>query len=744
MKNNDLKSEASQLSHAEAINLIHQLEVHQIELEVSNDELIQAKEQIEFAARKYAGLYNFAPTGYITLSSDGTILEANISGAKMLAKERVYLINSRFDFFVSNDTKKVFNLFLEKAFRSNTRESCEITLASSENQPVFVHLTGIFTEKGDQCLVNMFDITTSKQVALLKEIHHEVLEILNEPETLRDTLPRLINIIKIKCGFDAVGIRLEDGDDFPYFAQNGFSTDFLCTENSLVSRTKDGELFYDKNGDVSLECFCGLVIAGKADPANPLMNERGSIWTNDSFPFLSIPSDEDPRMNPRNLCIHHGYASMALIPIKNTSRNIGLIQFNSRSKDFFTPDLIENLEGIARHIGEVLIRKKAEEELQKLEAKHSSMISNISEVIGIIGADGFMKYKSPNIEKWFGWQPQDLIGTDGFLTVHPDDLQRIQKEFFALLEDPSLIKKVIYRYKCKDGSYKPIELTATNQLKDPAISGILLNYRDITERQEAELEIKLMNTELLKLNVEKDKFFSIVSHDLRSPFQTLLGYFPLTMEEIKTYPLEKVQLLLMNMRTSSEKLYVMVENLLEWSKMQQGLIGFSPSSIRLKEAISSLLVIIRKSSDKKMIKISCDIPEHLVVTADKRMLESILNNLIFNAVKFTHKSGKITISAMTIPGNYVGISIKDTGIGMNKDMIDRLFHLDADISTKGTEGEYSTGLGLFICKDFVDKHGGRIWVESEEGKGSTFQFALPGKANDLSVFSFSPGMKKGN
>ena len=853
---------------ANVLQLTHELELHQMELKASNDELNLAIEQTETVARKYAGLYDFAPTGYFTLSNDGTIIGANINGAKMLGKEPAFLVNSRYGFFVSDDTKQIFTLFLEKAFRSKAKESCEITLTSSGNQPVFAHLTGIVTEKGDQCLVTMVDITSSRQSALYKEIHHEVHEILNESGALYDAIPRLIDTLKIKGGFDAVGIRLQDGDDFPYFAQNGFLTDFLSTENTLVCRTKDGGLCRGKNGDISLECFCGLVISGNADPGNPLFTARGSFWTNDSFPFLSISSDEDPRLHPRNVCVHHGYASMALIPIKNTSRNIGLIQFNDRRKDFFTPDLIGILEGIASHIGDVLMRKKAEDELQEserqyrilvenspvgiligqganfryvnqqmaeitgysveelmmtpfmdlvypedretvknnyqkrqkgeavdpryhfrivkkdgclawieingsktewkgepavinfvsditkrkqaeavrleLEAKHSSMISHISEVIGIIGADGFMKYKSPNMEQWFGWQPEDLIGTDGWLTVHPDDLQRIQKEFYSLLEDASLEKTLIYRYKCKDGSYKPIELTATNHLKDPAINGILLNYRDITERQEAEEELKLMNAELKKLNVEKDKFFSIVSHDLRSPFQALLGYFPLTMEIIKTYPLEKIQLLLMNMRNSSENLYVMVENLLEWSKMQQGLIGFSPSSIRLKEVISEVLVIIRKSSDKKMIKISCDIPEHLVVTADKRMLESILNNLIFNAVKFTNKNGKITISAMVIPGNFVGISIEDTGIGMNKDMIDRLFHLDADISTKGTEGEYSTGLGLFICKDFVKKHGGRIWVESEEGKGSTFQFALPGKANDLSVFSFSPGMKKGN
>ena len=140
------------------------------------------------------------------------------------------------------------------------------------------------------------------------------------------------------------------------------------------------------------------------------------------------------------------------------------------------------------HATDITGRKKVEEALQISEAKHSSMISNISDVIGIIGLDGLMKYKSPNIEKWFGWQPQDLVGTDSFSTVHPDDLERIQKEFFALLGKSNSTKTVEYRYKCKNGSYKPIELTAINLVNDPNISGVLLNYHDITERKKVEEE----------------------------------------------------------------------------------------------------------------------------------------------------------------------------------------------------------------------------------------------------------------
>jgi len=141
-------------------------------------------------------------------------------------------------------------------------------------------------------------------------------------------------------------------------------------------------------------------------------------------------------------------------------------------------------DGIVKDITE---RIQADKKLQESDAKHASMVSNISDVIGIIGIDGIMKYKSPNIEKWFGWQPDDLIGTDGWLTVHPDDLERIQNEFFTLLKNDNSSVTVEYRYKCKDGSYKPIELTAINLVNDPMINGVLMNYHDITERKRTDI-----------------------------------------------------------------------------------------------------------------------------------------------------------------------------------------------------------------------------------------------------------------
>jgi len=248
---------------------------------------------------------------------------------------------------------------------------------------------------------------------------------------------------------------------------------------------------------------------------------------------------------------------------------------------------------------------------------------------------------------------------------------------------------------------------------------------DFTERKRIEEEIKLKNEELIKLNAEKDKFFSIIAHDLRSPFNAFLGFTRLMAEEIPTLTLDEIQKMAVSMRKSAKNLFNLLENLLEWSQIQRGGMTFNPKSFVFMPKLMEVMEIIVDSAVKKGIKISYDIHENLIIFADVRMLESVIRNLASNAVKFTPRKGKITISAKQMTNNLVEISIKDTGIGMNDEMISNHFRLDKNTKRTGTEKEPTTGLGLIICKEFVEKHGGKIWAESKEENGSIFYFTLP-------------------
>ena len=230
-------------------------------------------------------------------------------------------------------------------------------------------------DKGNAEMISgiIWDTTDSKLAEAYREMGLEVLQILNKPGDLQSAIQLVIAALKTQTGFDAVGIRLQDGDDFPYFAQKGFFKDFLLTENTLVERGADGRLCRDKDGNASLECTCGLVISGKTNQTLPFFTRGGSFWTSDSLPLLDLPADHDPRLHPRNQCMRYGYSSMALVPIRDKDRIVGLLHFNDRRKGCFTLETIKLLEEIATHIGEALMRKRLEAEKAKLEEQNRQL-----------------------------------------------------------------------------------------------------------------------------------------------------------------------------------------------------------------------------------------------------------------------------------------------------------------------------------------------------------------------------------
>jgi PAS domain S-box-containing protein len=367
--------------------------------------------------------------------------------------------------------------------------------------------------------------------------------------------------------------------------------------------------------------------------------------------------------------------------------------------------------------------KKEAEALQKSEEKYRTLIENMGEGVCIVNDEESFVFANPAAEKIFGVNKGELTGLCLSDFLPGEEIEIIKNE--SQKRRQGISSAFEHEIVLKDGSKKEILITATPQLDDNKFTGTFAILRDFTERRRAEAEIKLKNDELLKVNIEKDKFFSIIAHDLRGPLGNFLGLTEIMVERLPDMTPDKMQEIAVSMRNSADNLYRLLDNLLEWSRMQRGLIIFYPELFLLKPKISKNKVLALEATNKE-IEISCDIPEDLMVFADKNMLGGIIRNLSSNAVKFTPKGGKITMAAKSIPGDTVEISIRDTGIGMDKEMIDNLFRLDINTSRKGTEDEPSTGLGLIICKDFIEKHGGKLRVDSKEGKGSVFSFRIPG------------------
>jgi len=512
----------------EMMKLIQELEIHQVELEMQNEELIQTRYAAQQAAEKYTELYDFAPLGYLTLSKKGEIIDLNLSAAKMLGKERSRVKNSLFGFFVSSDTKRYFNSFLDKVFNSKIKETCELTLFIQANVPVYIELTGIVTKKGEHCLATMVDLTQKKQA-----------------------------------------------------------------ERALaVSETRYRRLFETaKDGIIILDAKSGKIM-----DVNPFLIEM------------------------------LGYTEEQLI--ERTIWEIGFFKDIPANRDKFR-------------------------ELQK---------------------DGFVRY---------------------------DDLP----------------------LETRDGRQINVEFVSNVYLVDNK-KVIQCNIRDISERKLLQDSIKASRAKLQELNITKDKFFSIISHDLKSPFHGILGISDTLKEDAKEMDISTIQEFADMINRAALQAFHLLEGLLSWARVQQGLMPYNPTAIELKNVIHETMELMMDDAASKKIAIINKIPDKLKVRADGNMLKTIVRNLVSNCIKFTSAEGIVEINAVEDNGQ-VEVSVKDNGRGMNRENLDKLFKIDKVYSTRGTEEEEGTGMGLILCKEFVEKHGGRIWAESEEDKGSVFYFTLP-------------------
>ena len=296
----------SQLSEEEILKIIFELETRQINLEMVNEELLLTNEKALAALDKYTELYNFAPSGFFTLSKDSKIVELNLRGAEMLGKARSFIINERFDLYVSKDTRQSFITFLNKIFDDKEKkETCELTIYDTYNIPVYVHLTGIVAKNGELCHVTMVDISERRQTEKLQQVNSFILTNLNSSIDFEEAINRLLTIIKQELKFDAVGIRFKKQEDFPYFAYQGFDSEFLLKANCLTAETIKGDVCRDVNGKICLGCICGLVLSEKTDTESSFITEKGSFWTNNTISLINNPHEKELSIYPDNFCIQN-------------------------------------------------------------------------------------------------------------------------------------------------------------------------------------------------------------------------------------------------------------------------------------------------------------------------------------------------------------------------------------------------------------------------------------------------------
>ncbi|MEI7828831.1 MAG: PAS domain-containing sensor histidine kinase [Prolixibacteraceae bacterium] len=387
---------------------------------------------------------------------------------------------------------------------------------------------------------------------------------------------------------------------------------------------------------------------------------------------------------------------------------------------------LEHLEGFVEDISR---RKEDEHSLAKSRELYRLLAENSTDGVSMIDREGKVVYISPAFLRRLGYKEEDWLYLDmqGILSkIHPDDIERIAVEIQRGRDLKLPTSKYEYRIRAKSGEYIWLEDILNREFgQDGEFVRTIVNSRIITNRKQLEADLSFKNEELVRVLAEKDRFFSIIAHDLKSPFNGFLGLTQLLADDLSSLTADEIRNIAVMMKNSAANLYSLLDNLLHWTRMQQGLLPFLPEVIRLHNIVDKSEEVLKELACKKEIELTNDVPVTMEVKADHNMIQTIIRNLVGNAIKFTHKGGIVSISAKKSDNDFVEMAIRDNGIGISKTILEHIFLNESTIRRNGTEGEASTGLGLILCKEFVEKHGGKIWVESEEGIGSTFYFTIP-------------------
>ncbi len=703
------------------------------EIRRSRDELereVQERtKEIRGKAHIIDSLFTSTITPLVLLDRDFNFIRVNEEYARVCSKKiDEFYGHNHFEFYPHEVNEAIFRRVVETKIPYQAVAKPFTFPDDPESRVTYWDwtLTPLFNADGEVNLLvfALNDVTERKEAENRNHFITQILALFVKKTSRKTYLDAVVGLLHDWTGCRSVGIRVVNKERYiPYDAFVGFSDEFMHKEN-MISLDSDA-------------CACIRVINGKFEPQDaPVLTPNGSFRLEDSLQFANQLTEKE-LSRFRGNCIRSGYASIAVIPIRYHNKPLGAIHLADEKKNMVPLDAIQFLESMAAPlIGEAIYRFSAEEELtqhrnhlEEIVKERTRELHDIQEdlnraqTVAHTGSWRLDVTKNELLwsdENWriFGVSKGTALTYETFLsTIHPDDREYVDKQWKAALQgEPYDIEHRIV----VDGQVKWVREKARLEFdEDNNLKGGFGTTQDITEMKQAEKDLQTLMEELKRSNSDLEQFAYAASHDLQEPLRVVAGFVSLLEKKYKEKLDDKAHEYIEYSIDGVKRMQVLIKDLLAYSQVGTKGKTFKPTicSVALEQAIYNLHTAIEESG----AEITYDrLP---TVSADTSQLTRLFQNLIGNAIKFRAEERlKIHITAER-KGNEWVFSIRDNGIGIDPKFFDRIFVVFQRLHTR--EEYEGTGIGLAVCKKIVERHGGHIWVESEQGKGTTFYFTMP-------------------
>jgi len=680
---------AKQGSNPEDVaHLLRDLQIHKAELEAQNEDLRRTQIELVASRARYFDLYDLAPVGYLTLSPEGLILEANLAAANMLGVERYRLVKQLMASFILPEDQYAHSLHQNDLFHTGEKQVYEVRLKTREETPRWALIEAdagkLGNEEADVCRVAISDITERKRGEELSRSQRDLAQILSITTSLDAALRLCLSTAIRVAGMDAGGIYLVD----------------------------------ETSGDFDVVVDAGLSPAFASSIAHYPANSAGARLVQAGLPIYTRHQEIGVSLD--DVRRRENLRASAVIPVLHEKKAIACLNLASHTLDELPLFARHALETIAAQIGGTIVRLRVEEALRKSEEKYRSLIENGHDIIYALTADGVFTFVSPAWTRLLGHSIADVAGQPFQRFVHPDDLPGCMVFLKSVIETGQRQAGVEYRVRHTDGTWHWHTSSAV-PFKDEAgeIVGFYGIARDITDRKQLEERIRQVRGDLL----------FAVSHDLKSPLQALHQSQEMLSSLQPGESLARFQEYSEIWRRNLQRLERMINNLVDSQRGEEGrfpllLAPCDPVELvkRVAEDLTGSALSFQATFDLTLQPV----PEG---SCDEEALARVVENLLTNAVKFSQGGGRVEVR-LEMEENILLLEVEDHGLGIPADEQAHLFQPFQRGDSAQQRRIPGTGLGLYVCRRIVEEHGGTITLISEEGKGTVVTVRLPwgGKA----------------